>query len=137
MTKLLYWTAPFYTAVIVIGSLVDNAVPSVSINNIDKLYHAVAYLIMNVLWYIFFYSRFLNRQGLINFSLSTILKSFSRPVIIGSSILSLIIGIIVELGQEFISLNRTMDIMDVIANLTGIIFAVFLLWVMNNSLKKY
>lgn len=137
MTKLLYWTAPFYTAVIVIGSLVDNAVPSVSINNIDKLYHAVAYLIMNVLWYIFFYSRFLNRQGLINFSLSTILKSFSRPVIIGSSILSLIIGIIVELGQEFISLNRTMDIMDVIANLTGIILAVFLLWVMSNSLKKY
>lgn len=137
MTKLLYWTAPFYTAVIVIGSLVDNAVPSVSINNIDKLYHAVAYLIMNVLWYIFFYSRFLNRQGLINFSLSTILKSFSRPVIIGSSILSLIIGIIVELGQEFISLNRTMDIMDVIANLIGIILAVFLLWVMNNSLKKY
>ncbi|AGC76200.1 VanZ like protein [Nonlabens dokdonensis] len=137
MSKLIYWTAPFYTAVIVIGSLVDNAVPSVSIDHVDKWYHAFAYLIMNSLWYIFFYSRYLNKQGLSNYTLGTVLKSFSRPVIIGSSVLSFIIGVLIELGQEFISLNRTMDIMDVLANFTGIILAALFLWILNNSLNKY
>ncbi len=137
MSKLLYWTAPFYTAVIVVGSLVDNAVPSVSIDHIDKLYHAFAYLIMNVLWYLFFYVRYLNKQGISNYNLNYVLKGLSKPIVIGSSVFSLLIGILIELGQEFISLNRTMDIMDVLANLTGIILAVLLLWILNNSLNKY
>ncbi|MEN8816341.1 MAG: hypothetical protein ABF274_05645 [Nonlabens sp.] len=137
MNKLLYWFAPLYTAVIAAGSLMDNAVPSVSIDNIDKVYHAIAYLIMTISWYVFFYARFLSKQSFSSFNLKTILSNWSRTIAIGASVFSLIVGILIEIGQEYVSMNRTMDAMDVLANFAGIILAVIILMILDKLLQQH
>lgn len=111
--------------------------PSVSIDNIDKVYHAIAYLIMTVSWYVFFYARFLSKQSFSSFNLKTILSNWSRTIAIGASVFSLIVGILIELGQEYVSMNRTMDAMDVLANFAGIILAVIVLMLLDKTLQQH
>ena len=127
MQKLIYWSAPFYTLVIAYGSLTDSKIPVVDIEHIDKVYHAGAYVIMMLLWYVFFYHRFLERQVHFDYNLLTILREWSRTIVIAASVFSIVIGGIIELGQGFISLNRSMDALDMVANATGIIIAAIIL----------
>ena len=111
------------------GSLTDSKIPSVDVQNIDKLYHATAYFIMTVLWYIFFYHRFLERQLHFKYNLIlTIIHNGPELLAIAAAIFSLVIGGLIELGQGFISQNRTMDVYDMVANATGIIIALIVLW---------
>ncbi|WP_405378900.1 VanZ family protein [Nonlabens sp. Asnod3-A02] len=138
MKKVIYWlAAPLFTVFITVASMIANPAPPVNIDNVDKIYHATAYFIMAILWYIFFYSRFLGKQSLLSFGLKTILKNWSRPIAIGAGALSLIIGVLIELGQEFISVNRTMDIMDVLANFAGIIIAMLFLMIIDKLFNKH
>ena len=138
MKKVLYWlAAPFFTVIITVASMIANPAPPVNIDNVDKIYHATAYFIMAILWYIFFYSRFLGRQSLLSYGLKTMLKNWSRTIALGASALSLIIGVLIELGQEFISVNRTMDIMDVLANFAGIIIAMLFLIIIDKLFNKH
>lgn len=128
MAKLLYWLAPVYTALIIYFSISDNPAPPVDVNNIDKIYHASAYFIMVLLWYFFFYSRFLTQQSHFKYTWKDILFSWSRVMVIAAAILSFIIGVLVEFSQEYISVNRTMDMMDALANALGIVLAALFLW---------
>jgi glycopeptide antibiotics resistance protein len=137
MQKIIYWTAPFYSVVIVIASLLNNAAPIVNLKHIDKAYHTVAYLIMGLAWYFFFYARFLSKQNLISFGIRAILKNWSPTIAIGASVFSLVIGILIELGQEYISVNRTMDFWDVLANFAGIILAVCILWITDKLYQQH
>jgi len=92
---------------------------------------------MALLWYFFFYSRFLQQQSHFNFTWKDILKSWYKPMGIAAAILSFIVGVLVEFAQEYISVNRTMDIYDGIANTTGIIFAILLLWLVSKRFNKH
>ena len=136
MQKLIYWLAPFYTFCIAIGSLTDSKIPKVDINNIDKVYHTVAYFIMMVVWYVFFYHRFFERQLNFKYNLITIFSEWSKTIAIGAAVISTVIGGSIELGQGFISQNRSMDIYDFIANTSGIIIAVFVLWILSFVITK-
>ena len=136
MQKLIYWIAPFYTAFIAYGSLADSTVPSIKIQNIDKAYHASAYFLMMVFWYLFFYHRYLERQIHFEYNLSLIFSQWSRTIGIAAAIFSLVIGGLLELGQGFISENRTMDAFDMMANGTGIIIAVFVLWLISLIMSR-
>lgn len=120
--------APFYTAVIAYLSLSDSKVPAVDINNIDKLYHSVAYFVMAVLWYLFFYIRFLKNFPDLKFTLWSVLKQWEKTVALGAGIISFLAGAFFELGQGYIAVNRTMDLYDMIANTCGIIIALIVLW---------
>ncbi|PRP67998.1 VanZ family protein [Nonlabens agnitus] len=131
MQKLLYWIAPFYTALIAYGSLSSSTVPSIDVENIDKAYHAGAYFLMMVVWYLFFYHRYLERQVHFEYNLGMILSQWSRTIAVAASIFSLVIGGLLELGQGFISQNRTMDGYDMLANGTGIIIAVLIMRVIS------
>jgi VanZ family protein len=137
MQKIPYWTAPLYTVVIVIASLLNNAVPSVNINHVDKIYHAGAYFIMALVWYFFFYASFLSKQNLTSFVIKTILKNWSHTIAIGASVFSLVIGICIELGQEYISINRMMDFRDVLANIAGIILAISILRITDKLYQQH
>lgn len=137
MAKIFYWLAPVYTTLIVYLSIGDNPSPAIKINNIDKIYHGGAYFMMALLWYFFFYSRFLQQQSHFNFTWKDILKSWYKPMGIAAAILSFIVGVLVEFAQEYISVNRTMDIYDGIANTTGIIFAILLLWLVSKRFNKH
>lgn len=131
MARLFYWLAPIYTSLIIYLSIGDSPAPPVDIGHIDKIYHSSAYFIMALLWYFFFYSRFLQQQTHVTFKWKDIVKSWSSTIAIAASILSFIVGVLVELAQEYISVNRTMDFYDAVANTTGIIFAILVLWIIS------
>lgn len=136
MQKLCYVLAPLYTIAIVILSLVKNPMPPVNIDQADKFYHTIAYLLMALFWHIFFYTQYLSRHHLTDFKISDIFKNWSVKIALVAGVFSLFIGILLELGQEYISVNRTMDAMDVIANLTGIILAIILLRITHVIINK-
>ena len=135
MLNIVYRLAPFYTAVIAYLSLADNAAPAIAITNIDKAYHAIAYFLMAVLWYLFFYARFLKSHAGFSFELSTILGNWERTIAIGAGTVSLIAGAFLELGQGYISANRSMDMLDMIANSCGIILALVVLWFVSKKIR--
>lgn len=126
MLKYLYRLAPIYTAVIAYFSLSSNAVPSIAISNIDKIYHATAYAMMFVLWYLFFYVRYLKKFPELHINTNAILHTFEKSIAAGAGVICFITGVLLEFGQGYLSENRTMDIYDVIANTCGIILAVLL-----------
>jgi VanZ family protein len=136
MRKLLYWLAPFYTLLIAYGSLIDRPpLTGISIANIDKVYHGLAYMGMMFFWYLFFYHRFLEKQVHFNYNLRTIITGWSSTIAIAAALFSMIIGGLMELGQGFYTTNRTMDALDMLANTTGIIIATFILWIAPRFLK--
>lgn len=130
MRKLLYWLAPFYTLLVAYGSLIDRPpLAEVSIANIDKAYHCLAYMGMMFFWYLFFYHRFLEKQVHFNYNLRTIITGWSTTIAIAAATFSLIIGGLIELGQGFYTTSRTMDALDMLANTAGIVIATLILWV--------
>lgn len=133
MAKILYWIAPIYTTAIIVLSLTDNQIKVIEVSNSDKIYHGVAYAIMTLLWYLFFYSRYLLNSGMGFLDLKTIFRTWSKEIAIGAAVLAFIVGVLVELGQEYIAVNRTMDVLDALANLTGIIIAIILLYVLSKK----
>lgn len=133
MARLLYWFAPIYSTAIILLSLSDNQVKIVTVSNADKIYHAGAYALMTILWYLFFYSRYLTNSGMGTFKVGVIFRSWSKVIAIAAAVLCFVIGVLVELGQEYISVNRTMDIYDALANTTGIIIAVFTLYLIGKK----
>ncbi|WP_041495800.1 VanZ family protein [Nonlabens marinus] len=133
MQKLLYWLAPFYTLLVAYGSLADSPpLPNIQLTNIDKVYHALGYMVMFFLWYLFFYHRFLEKQTHFEYSLRTILSSWSSTIAIAAAFFSLIIGGLIELGQGYFSEYRSMDVYDMMANTVGIIIAALLVYSASN-----
>ncbi len=128
MARILSILAPLYTILIIYLSLTDNQIQIVSVSYIDKVYHASAYALMTGLWYLFFYTRFLKNSGMGNSGITVIIKSWSKVVAIGAGVLSFVIGVLVEIGQEYIAINRTMDLLDGLANSIGIIIALLILY---------
>jgi glycopeptide antibiotics resistance protein len=55
----------------------------------------------------------------------------------GAGVFSLVIGILIELGQGYVSVNRTMDFWDVIANFAGIILAISILWITDKLYQQH
>jgi len=130
-----YRLAPVYTAFIAYMSLGNNRAPSIAVENIDKVYHAAAYFIMSLLWYLFFYERFLKRHPDFKYTLVTILAGWNKTVALGAAAITFIAGTILELGQGFFSVNRSMDFYDILANTCGIIVANLFLWVLSKKIK--
>lgn len=85
----------------------------VSINNIDKLYHLFAYFTLSSCWLFSFYK-----------------KPALKFIII---FFCIIYGIIIEVLQDTITLYRTGDFKDVLANTIGIVLG---LLVFNQIFKK-
>jgi VanZ family protein len=85
----------------------------ISINNIDKLYHLFAYFVLSSCWLFSFYK-----------------KPALKYIII---LFCIIYGIIIEVLQDTLTLYRTGDFKDVLANTLGIILG---LLVFNQFLKK-
>lgn len=136
MQKLIYWIAPIYTMLIAYGSLSSSKIPQVNIDHIDKVYHCIAYLLMTILWYMFFYHRFLERQIHFDYNVKLILSQWSSTIVIAAALFSLVIGGLLELGQGFISQNRSMDAFDLLANTAGIIIAVLILKLLSFNLSR-
>jgi len=98
-------------------------VPKLGFSFADKLAHAFVYFILTVVWYYAF------SKGIT----STFLKN---KAIMASAIFAIVYGICVEIMQETLVTNRQGDWQDVIANVTGTIFAILLIkWFVINNRK--
>jgi len=86
----------------------------VSYSNIDKLYHLFAYFMLSFCWLFSFYK-----------------KPTLKYIIVISCI---IYGIIIEVLQDTLTLYRTGDFKDVLANTVGIVLG---LLVFNQIFKKF
>lgn len=92
---------------------VEEVIPSFS----DKIFHFLAYFIFTWLWFnAFFYKFHFNK-----------IKSISFSVLI-----SIMFGIIIEVLQHLITTTRGFDILDIFANILGVIISAILI---NNYIK--
>jgi glycopeptide antibiotics resistance protein len=101
-----------YTLFITILSLISlNNIPKLGSSFDDKIYHFGAYAVFVMVWYNFFE------------------KTSSKYKILFSAAISLTYGIIVEIFQGTFTTYRTEDVVDVLANSLGVIFAVMLIFI--------
>ncbi|WP_313806266.1 VanZ family protein [Flavobacterium sp.] len=109
-----FFAASFWTLAIAIVCLVStSSIPSVSIPGKDKMVHGLFYFVFSILWFVFLSKRFP-------------LKSFGQKAI-SVFVMTLVYGGLVELMQDFFTTTRKADLLDVLANLSGSIVAIFVL----------
>ena len=72
----------------------------------DKIVHMAIYFIFTIVWYAFFY------------------KSVKENIYIKTISLAFCVGVLVEVLQETITMSRSADFYDIIANSLGIIIAI-------------
>ncbi|WP_299243992.1 VanZ family protein [uncultured Aquimarina sp.] len=111
-----------YTSLIGWLSLAKVFIPvNISVKGSDKIGHLLAYLVFTIVWFLFFfYSEKLHRK-------------FSQSLI-WASILSFLFGILMEFLQAVLTSYRSPEWNDVLANTSGIIFALIILKTLKNKL---
>lgn len=96
--------------------------PDIGVSFADKIFHSLTYVILVFLWFYSLVFRFKTRK----------IKS-----IIYASFISIIFGIIIEILQGALTHTRQADVLDVVANSVGVLFAASLLLLKNiNTVKK-
>lgn len=104
------WIASIVTITLLYLSLATIKAPNINISNLDKVYHVIAYFILTTCW----------------------LFVLKNKII--TAIACFFFGIIIEILQTKFTAYRTGELLDVIANTTGIIIA---LLSYKQFLKKY
>jgi VanZ family protein len=95
-----------------------NDLPSLGIKGMDKYVHFTFHFVFTVLWAIVVKSRF---------------ATISNKKILNIILISLVMGITIEILQENFTTTRKADILDVMANLTGAISAGILMSFFENK----
>ncbi len=109
--KTTFFLAVFWTLLIAILCLISfKKLPTVKIGGADKYVHFTFHLVFTLLWVIYFKS-----------------SNFSR-IIIKALIGSIIYGILIEFAQELFTTTRKADILDVLANTSGALTAILLIY---------
>ena len=117
--KLLLFVAIGYTLTILVLSLVSSqSLPRFGTNYEDKIFHLLAYGLLNLLWY----------KALIGFKVK-------RPIGI-AFLASIVYGIIVEVLQGQYTIAREPSVMDVIANSIGVTIVSLFLTVKKKTIVK-
>ncbi|WP_415865501.1 VanZ family protein [Thalassobellus suaedae] len=88
----------------------------------DKIFHFLLYSLLTFLWFNTF---------LFNFNYK------EKKAITYAAIISIVFGIVVEVLQEILTVYRTMDIYDVMANTSGVLVTVLVIVLIKNiDVKK-
>ena len=108
-----------YTLVLSIFSLISiKSLPKLGSSFDDKIFHIFAYTILVLLWYFTFYS----------------LKK-AKPILIAVCF-SIIYGIIIEVLQGQLTIARSFDILDILANCIGIAIGTLFILMKNRTFVK-
>jgi VanZ family protein len=108
-----------YTLVIAILSLMNiKSLPKLGSNFDDKIFHALAYGLLVLLWYFTLYR-----------------LKIAKPIFI-TALFSIIYGIILEVLQGQLTIVRSMDILDVLANCIGVAIASLFIIIRNRRIVK-
>ena len=91
----------------------SSAVPVVQIANLDKMVHAFFYFVFTLLWFLYFKNYFSR------------MSTFKKVII--PFLFSVFFGLLIELFQNIFTETRMAEKYDVLANISGAIFAVILI----------
>lgn len=114
--KVLLLLALLYTiALAVVSLLSSNNLPSIDINNADKIGHAVAYSLLCLGWYL-------------------VIKSHEiYQALLKAAIIAVIYGIILEILQGTLTEERITDEYDILANCIGVAFISIIIVIRNKT----
>lgn len=116
-----FWAALTWTFFIAVLCLISfQQMPSVSLQSADKYVHFIFHFVFTLLWYLYFKNK-------IDTGFKTIASVF---------LLSFLFGIVIEIAQQLLTVNRVADIYDVAANFSGAAAAVLVVLVFRNFLNK-
>lgn len=105
-----FWIALFWSFLVSYLCLTPSSdIPSISIPHFDKIVHSFFHFVFTILWYLFFEKQ--------------VKKSNQQKLLLVSVLLSLFFGIVIEILQSKITLTRSGDIYDILANFAGSILA--------------
>ncbi len=108
-----------YTIALTIISLINvNDFPKLGVDYEDKIFHVLAYGLLNLLWY---------------YTLRNL--KIVRPVFM-AMVLSLIYGIILEVLQGQLTVTRNLDIIDILANSIGVTIVSLFIVIRNKTIVK-
>jgi len=117
--KIWFGLATSWTVLIFILCLAKlNNLPSLGVKGMDKYVHFTFHFVFTFLWAIVVKSRF---------------ATISNKKILNIILISLVMGITIEILQENFTTTRKADILDVMANLTGAISAGILISFFENK----
>lgn len=113
LKKLFFWLAIIWTTIVTVLCLISfNELPTVKIDNFDKVGHVTFHFGMTTVW--FLYYKFQKE----NLKKKALKKAF---------LFSFSYGITIELIQAFFTETRSGDFFDVCANVTGALLAILVL----------
>lgn len=123
--KLFFFLAIAYTIALLILSLVKTtSLPKIEIDNVDKIFHFLAYFGLVLLWYLHYYFR----KGTLKFHIRSLLMVCFTATIF---------GIFIEVMQRMLTTYRAGDLFDLLANLSGIALAFIVLTLFKRQLEKW
>jgi VanZ family protein len=106
LKRIFFLAALFWTGVILFFCLIKSSdIPQISIQNLDKVIHAFFHFVFVWLWFLFLKKKLSSSS---NFNLLAVTFVFS-----------FILGILIEMMQQFFTVTRTADILDILANISG------------------
>lgn len=121
LKNILLGIAISWTASVAILCLISfNTLPSIGVSDADKYVHATFHFVFTMLWGMYFWKK---------------QHDISIPRIVTIVIISLSFGILIEFLQETLTTTRHADILDVAANLTGALIALFVFVFIKKSKK--
>jgi VanZ family protein len=125
LKRIVFWFALLWTGVVLFLCLVQSdKLPTVNIENLDKVVHAFFHFVFTSLWILFFKTQIKNSNSY-------------KPYVI-SFLFSVLFGVTIEILQGQYTTTRKEDALDVLANMAGAALAVFLLviYFKNRRLSK-
>ncbi|MDY8136703.1 VanZ family protein [Aquimarina sp. 2201CG5-10] len=112
-----------YTSLIAWVSLAKIDTYSINFNLSDKIAHLLAYFIFTIVWFMFFF--FSKKRN----------KNFGKSLWY-ASVIGFLFGLLMEVLQALLTSYRSSEWFDALANTTGIIFAAFLLKLVENKIIR-
>lgn len=114
-------TTIYSLALLTVSLATLNNVPDIGISFGDKIFHFLAYFVLTLLWFYTFLYTF---------------KLKNKRAIFFAVILSVLFGIIIEVLQGSITVSRSLDVYDAVANSLGALLASMVWWLKNGLRVK-
>ncbi|MDT0293453.1 VanZ family protein [Mesonia ostreae] len=123
--KLILTIALLFSIGILYASLMrTDGLPKVNFDQVDKVFHFIAYLGLSLIWYLYYISCNLGKQ---------IQK---KPFLI-IGLLIVAFGILIEVLQDVATSYRTIDRLDVLANSLGVLSAYILVIMLRLRIQNF
>jgi VanZ family protein len=117
--QIFLFSAIFWTGVVLFLSL-ENAknIPVINIRYLDKVIHSGFHFVFTILWFLYLKKKFIGANN-VHLLFFTLIGSF-------------VLGIAIELIQQYFTTTRNGDVFDILANLFGAFLAAVAIILVNS-----